>query len=121
MNLVSKYRNKRVGGKHSKKEYDVGQDLKLQQRLNIQHQQFGKIINISEQHRIKIEINGKHICGYICDYVVQYENGCRYLDVKPTFKTEKSRQAYRSTSAYQMFNLKRKLVEAIHNIKIEEI
>lgn len=118
---ASKYRNRRVGGKHSKKEFNVGEDLKLQQRLNIQHPQLGAIVDIAEQHRVKIEVNGVHICFYVCDYVVTYERGCRYLDVKPTFKSEESRKAYRTTNAYQMFNIKRKLVEAIYNIKIEEI
>jgi hypothetical protein len=118
---ASKYRNRRVGGKHSKKEFNVGEDLKLQQRLNIQHPQLGAIVDITEQHRIRIEVNGVHICFYVCDYVITYQKGCRYLDVKPTFKSEESRKAYRTTNAYQMFNLKRKLVEAIYNIKIEEV
>jgi hypothetical protein len=119
--MREKYRNKRTNGKHSKKEYEIGEVFKFTMKQGISHPEFGKILEIHEQHTIRIDINGVHICRYIVDYVVYYEHTTRYIDVKPTYKSVASMKAYKSTQAYRMFVIKKKLVEAIYGIEIEEL
>lgn len=64
------------------------------------------------QIRMPIVINGLKVCTYICDFKVAYLDGTEeYIDVK----------GMKSGCAYQMFRLKKKLVEAVYNIVIKEV
>ena len=67
-----------------------------------------KVISIVEQFPFDCVINGKKICKYICDFKVEYADGrVEYIDSKGV-----------RTAIY---NLKKKLVESLFNIKIREI
>lgn len=66
----------------------------------------GKITDLQRQVRYRLEINGIHICDYIADFEYKDCEGKKHvLDVKG-FTTAG-------------FRLKRKLMEAIHGIKIK--
>ena len=67
----------------------------------------GLITDIHLQVQYSIEVNGKHICNYYADFTY-WENGeQKIIDVKG-IKTP-------------VYRLKKKLVEAIHGIKITEV
>lgn len=71
-----------------------------------------RVQSIERQVRYDIVIAGQKIGFYKLDHLVTYANGNkRYFDVK----------GCRSGAAYQLFRLKKKCVEAIYNIKIEEV
>jgi len=107
---TNKYHNKwtEYNGKkyQSKKEAEYARDLDF--RINA-----GEILDWRPQQRIPIEVNGVHIAYYICDFVIWEKDGTqRYVDIK----------GMRSGPPYQMFKLKKKLVEALNpDIKIEEV
>lgn len=70
-----------------------------------------KVIEIELQPRFDIEINGKYICFYKADFRVKYADGVvEVFDVK----------GLKKGSAYALFKLKKKLVEAKYNIEIIE-
>lgn len=114
-----KYRNKYTGGKHSAKEHKYGAELEFQFKHKIPHPEHGLIQGIYSQKRMPIVVGNIHICFYVVDYIVEYKNAKRYIDVKPTFRTEASRKAYQKTEAYRMFEMKRKLIKALYGIDIE--
>ena len=69
----------------------------------------GEISVLERQIPFEVQVNGQHICKYYADFVY-IENGERVVeDVKsaPTRTPE--------------YRLKKKLVEAIHGIKIREV
>lgn len=71
-----------------------------------------KVTKIKRQVPYLVEVNGQKICNYKLDFEVTYGDGrVEYEDVK----------GLRKGSAYQVFRLKKKLVEAIYGIKIIEI
>jgi hypothetical protein len=71
----------------------------------------GDIIEWDRQIRMPIEVNGIHICNYICDFRYLDKDGLHYVDVK----------GMKKGPAYQMFKLKKKLVLAIYKIEIREV
>lgn len=84
----------------SKKEARHYSELKLLQNAGI-------ISKIELQIKFPIEVCGKKICSYICDFQITYPDGhIEIIDVKG-MKT-------------RIYILKKKLVEAIYNIKIIE-
>jgi len=71
-----------------------------------------RVVDIQTQVRYDIDVNGKRIGFYKLDFHVTYANGrIEYVDVK----------GLKKGSAYQIFRLKKKLVEAIYNISIKEV
>ena len=71
-----------------------------------------RVMAIERQVRYDIAIAGQKIGFYKLDYRVTYANGNkRYFDVK----------GCRTGASYQLFKLKKKCVEAIYEIKIEEV
>lgn len=67
-----------------------------------------RVVDIKEQVPFSIDINGKHICKYLLDFQVTYgDMRVEYVDVKGV-----------RTSVY---SIKKKLVEAVHKIKIKEV
>lgn len=63
------------------------------------------------QLKLRIEVEGEHICDYIADFFVEYANGRReYIDVKGGEATK--------TAVYK---IKKKLVKALYDIDIVEV
>lgn len=67
----------------------------------------GEILKIEYQPKYEIVVNGQRVANYFADFRVTYSDG--HVEVEDTkgFKTP-------------IYKLKKKLVEAIHNIKIVE-
>ena len=89
----------------SKREAARYQDLKLLERV-------GYLTHLELQPKYVVEINGKKVCTVIPDF--------RYLTKDGKLVVEDAK-GMRSGAAYQMFRLKAKLVEALFDIRIEEI
>jgi hypothetical protein len=68
----------------------------------------GVVARWSPQVRFPVVINGKKCCDYVCDFVVDYADGRQeVVDVKG-FRTS-------------IYRLKKKIVEAIYEVKILEV
>jgi hypothetical protein len=91
----------------SKKEADYARGLDLL----MQSKDPRAPLSWERQIKLKVSINDKHICYYIVDFVVKYDDRVEYIDVK----------GYKKGCAYQMFRLKKKMVEAFHGIEIKEV
>ena len=102
--------NSSIHGKFdSNKEYKYY--LSLLPQKNAIDKEF-KVISINRQVRYDIALNGLKIGFYKLDFEITYANGRkRYIDIK----------GCKTGCAYQLFRLKKKLVEAIYSIKIEEL
>lgn len=71
-----------------------------------------RVTDIQCQVKYSIDIEGIHICNYFLDFKVKYADGrIECVDVK----------GLKMGAAYQIFRLKKKLVEAIYGIKIIEV
>ena len=71
-----------------------------------------KVVSYKTQIRYDLIANGISCGFYKLDFEVHYADGrVRHVDVK----------GYKKGCAYQMFRLKKKIVEAIYGIKIEEV
>jgi hypothetical protein len=104
---MGKYRNKKtkVGSLVFDSKKEASYFVQLQWR-----QKSGEIKEILLQEKFKVEINGKHICYYIADFVVLYPDGRKeVIDVKSEI-----------TRKNPVYRLKKKLVEAIYGIQIVE-
>ena len=72
----------------------------------------GEILKVEYQPKYEIVVNGKKIGNYFADFLVTYPDGHTEVeDVK----------GLRKGSAYAVFRLKKKLVEALYGVKIIEI
>jgi len=91
----------------SKKEAKYAQDLDFAMRLGLE----GAPTKWERQIRMPVKINDKHICYYILDFLVTYEDRIEHVDVK----------GMKSGPAYAMFRLKKKLIEAYHGVEIIEV
>ena len=95
--------------------FDSLKELKFYQQLKNQMKASDpafKVLSIERQPRYDIVISGQKIAFYKADFKVVYADGkIRYFDVK----------GLKSGSAYQLFRLKKKIIEALYNISIEEI
>ncbi|MBN2661561.1 MAG: DUF1064 domain-containing protein [Tannerellaceae bacterium] len=93
----------------SKKEYRYFVKLDLCRKASTNSE---RVISIERQVRYDIHVNEKYIAFYKLDFRVKYADGkIRHIDIK----------GLKKGSAYQIFRLKKKLVEAIYGIQIEEI
>lgn len=114
-NITKKVKNKYKAQKtdyrghtyDSKKEAEYAKGLDL--AMSSKHPDAP--LNWERQIRMPVKINDKHICYYILDFKVTYRDRVEYIDVK----------GYKKGCAYQMFKLKKKLVEAYHGIEIKEV
>jgi hypothetical protein len=71
-----------------------------------------RVIEIELQPRFDIKINDKNIGFYKADFGITFADGTKkIIDVK----------GLKKGSAYQLFKLKKKIVEALYNIEIIEI
>lgn len=95
--------------------YDSTKELKFHQQLKNQMRAVDKtfkVTSIERQVRFDIAIAGKNIGFYKLDFKVTYADGkSRYFDIK----------GLKTGSAYQLFKLKKKIVQAIYGIVIEEV
>lgn len=93
----------------STKEMRFYASLKQQKMLSVDE---FRVVDIQRQVRFDIVVASHKIGYYLLDFAVTYENGTkRFFDVK----------GCKTGCAYQLFRLKKKLVEALHGIIIEEI
>lgn len=100
----SKYRNVRTDGYASKKEADRAGELALMERN-------GDIRALEKQPRFVIEVNGRRVCSYVGDF--------RYYDVR---KHEWVLEDVKSNATKtRLYELKKKLMAAVHNIQIREV
>lgn len=76
-------------------------ELKLMERV-------GQIFDLELQKKYSIDINGVHICNYIADFV--YSNVYKIENVEDT-------KGMRTP----IYNLKKKLMKAVHGIEITEV
>jgi len=90
---------------HSRKEAARYQELKFLEAA-------GEISEIECQPKIEIIINDVHIAWYIADF--------RYLDNKTEHEVIEDVKS-EATKKLPVYRLKKKLVEAIYKIKIEEV
>ena len=70
-----------------------------------------KVLEIELQPRYDIIVNKKKIGFYKADFKVKYHDRVEIIDVK----------GLKKGAAYQIFRLKKKLVEALYNIEIIEV
>ncbi len=93
--------------------YDSAKEAAYAAQMHIQKKTTGpdKVLKIEKQVRYDIVLNDQKICFYKLDFKVTYANRIEYIDVK----------GLRRGCAYQMFKLKKKLVEAQYGIKITEV
>lgn len=93
----------------SKKEADYYCKLVL---LKNAKEESERVIDIELQPRFDIIINDVNIGFYKADFKVKYADGKeKVIDVK----------GHKQGCAYQLFRLKKKLVEALYNIQIIEV
>jgi hypothetical protein len=93
----------------SKKEYAYFKRLMIQKKaVNTSD----RVTDIQTQVRYDIDVAGKRICFYKLDFKVRYADGrVEHVDVK----------GLKKGASYQVFRLKKKLVEAIYDILIIEV
>ena len=91
----------------SKKEADYCRQLDLLKKATGKDQ----VVSYQRQIPFKCMVGGKTITTYKLDFLVQYADRTEYIDVKGCKKG----------CAYQLFKLKKKLVEAIYGIRIDEV
>jgi hypothetical protein len=93
----------------SKKEADYYCILVMQKRAKNLSE---RVLDIELQPRYDIIVNNNKIGFYKADFKVKYADGTvKVIDVK----------GLKQGSAYQLFKLKKKLVEALYNITIIEV
>lgn len=86
----------------SKKEAEYYGQLKIRKKA-------GLIKDFELQKTFKIEVNGVHICDYRCDFVIYFPDGqISVVDVKS-----------KATENLAAFRIKKALMLAVHNIKIQ--
>ncbi|MCM1356454.1 MAG: DUF1064 domain-containing protein [Staphylococcus sp.] len=115
---ANKYHAKAVGGHASKKEHDRANQLKLMQRAGLisglreqvpfvlipaQYGQYGKDLK-GKPTRVLLERS----CRYIADFVYTDADGNQVVEDTKGFRTPE-------------YKIKRKLMLAVHGIKIKEI
>lgn len=104
---VRKYRNKKVTYDgiefDSQREFKYYLDFKEQQKS-------GRISGLEVHPKFRCEINGLKICTYEADFGFTEQGRRRVLDVKSPV-----------TAKLPTFRLKKKLVEALHNVTIEVV
>lgn len=115
----SKMRNVRTKGFHSKREYERWKMLKAMEDC-------GQIKALVKQQPLAIcVVNPKGESVRCAEYMADFsyiENGLEvFEDVKPKFKNPTAEKKYKAGAQYRLFDLKRKLVEAIYGIKIKEV
>lgn len=110
---TSKYKNKKAV--YNGETYDSQKEARYAKALDT----FKKAINYQDrvlkwerQVRYDIKVNDERIAFYKLDFKVWYCDGrVEHIDIK----------GQKSGTAYQLFKLKKKLIEALYNIEIIEV
>lgn len=106
---MSKYRNKKTeyNGRmfDSKKEAHRAQELDM---LRFAKGEKDKVVDVEYQPRFRCVVNGKKICDYYADFRITYADGSVVVEDVKGFKTS-------------VYKLKKKLVEALHDVEIIEV
>ncbi len=90
------------------KVYDSKWEMQYRQRLD-KLKLAGIVVDIKEQVKFPLEVNGIKICSYILDFVVTYNSGSiKYIDCKGM------------KGGTPVYRIKKKLFEAIYPMEIEE-
>jgi hypothetical protein len=93
----SKYNN--VSRHYNGRTYDSILEAKVAQELDWR-MKAGEIAEIIPQYKISLDVNGKHICNYYCDFkVIKPDGSVEFVEAKG-FETE-------------VYRLKKKLLEAM--------
>ncbi len=72
----------------------------------------GEVVDVEYQPQFEIVVNGKKVGKYVADFRVRHKDGTVVVeDVK----------GLKKGSAYSIFRLKKKIVEALYGIEIVEI
>jgi hypothetical protein len=90
--------------------YDSKLEASYAFRLDTSRKAAGKdrVVNIERQKKYSFDLNGKHICSYVLDFMVTFADGrVEYHEVKG-FETRES-------------SIKRKLMKAFYNIDLKVI
>jgi hypothetical protein len=103
--IKPKYKNKKTNGYDSKKEAKRARELEI--LFNA-----GVISFLECQKTFRLEVNGKLICKYICDFYY-------YDNEKKKFIVEDVKSSY--TAKLPVYRIKNKLMKAIYDIDIVEI
>lgn len=112
-NKLTKKRNKYNAQKteYEGRVFDSKREADFAKRLNwLRHakQESDRVTRIEYQVPLAVVVRNTHICKYICDFKVYYaDNHTEYIDVKGM-----------KTAVYK---LKKRLVEAQHQIIIKEV
>jgi hypothetical protein len=85
----------------SRKEAARYQELKMLEMA-------GEIKNVECQFKFEVKVEGKHVCNYFADFAYLDKNDVPVFEDVKGYKTD-------------VYKLKKKLVEAIYKIKIEEV
>lgn len=82
-------------------------------------QSAGQIRNLQREVPFDLIINGQHICTYICDarYELLVHGGTCAEHWQPVVEDSKSRPTQKKPE----YRIKRKLLEALHGITIQEV
>ena len=100
-----KYRN--VPTMYNGVRYDSKKEAEQAKRLDLLIEG-GYVRSWQRQVRYRIVVNGMRVCTYVCDFLVTMADGeVEVMDVKG-FKTPS-------------YNLKKKLMKAVHGIEIVEV
>jgi hypothetical protein len=93
------------------RRFDSISELKRYRELKLL-ERAGMITRLETQVTIPILVKGQKICDYRADFQYFNPQGTRILeDVK----------GYRKGSAYQIFRLKKKLIQALYNETVQEV
>jgi hypothetical protein len=79
---------------HSKFEAQYARDLDLRVKAH-------DIKGWEPQFKVSLDVNGKHICNYVCDFRLTMNDGSYELHETKGFETD-------------LFRIKRKLLEAVY-------
>ena len=104
-NIITSYQGHKF---HSKKEVGYYQHLQGLKAV-------GEVKKIEKQVRYKLAVNKALICTYVLDFKVTYKDRIEYVDVKPW---DKKTGKFMLTPIYQ---IKKKLMKAIHGINLIEV
>ena len=94
-----------VGGKSFRSKLEAGRWSEL-----LLLEKAGEIRDLQNEVPFRLDVNGKHICKYIADFV--------YTDARGNIIVEDTKSTATKTPVY---NLKKKLMLALHGIEIQEV
>lgn len=102
---MSKYNNKKT--EYNGRTYDSKREAHRAWELDML-QKAGEVKEIEYQPVFECVVNNKKICKYIADFKITYSDGHVEIEDVKGYKTD-------------VYKLKKKLVEALHNIIILEV